>query len=110
MNALTTPEVIRLLEGGNESALAKWNMRTALEAASHIPGAIIEYLSPFSREWREVRNVQYSNAFHYRITITSEIVTRELGFLHGYNLSAEQRLEDIEYVRHSRPAIVISTE
>jgi hypothetical protein len=96
MNALTTPEVLRLLEGGNESALAKWNREAALAVAV----AVIDKTEG-EIEWG---GYPQETRYPIRAEISSEVVTRALGKTFHPEMSfTYQQWQD-------RPAIVISTQ
>jgi len=88
-NPLTTPEVLRLLEGGNESPLAKRSKEAAMALALTVPHSYgnVEYV------------VGKGGLVPRKITIPSEVVTRELG-----------PIFDPAHNNDPRPAIVISTE
>lgn len=103
MTPLTTPEVLRLLEGGNESALAKRDIRLALIFMGRlVKEAKIEWR--FHIEWIPIgpQNLEQNilTLGDVRGTIPSEVVTKYLGPY--YNGTYNKRMP--------RPAIVISTE
>jgi len=94
---------LRLLEGGNESPLAKWNLNCAVYLARHVPGAIC-------------------NSHYNIVTIPPEVVTFHLGTTPGQCSKCKGRAFSDSYevclfcggkgaTRYgSRPAIVISTQ
>jgi len=109
MNPLTTPEVLRLLEGGNESPLAKWNRQAAMYLASFVDGSICTIGtktrdSISSRYFRDEINVGAKGT----VTIPPEVVTRELGQVAHLREGGDMDREG-DYQYFDRPAIVIST-
>jgi len=106
MTSLSTPEVLRLLEGGNDSPLAKLDKFAALLIMRTIEGSTFELYSEWEDGWewtpfdREDRD-QFNETFWalrppvaVRGTIPSEVVTRHLGQV---------------WMGQYQPAIVIST-
>jgi len=89
MNPLTTPEVLRLLEGGNESPLAKYDLVAALFLARAVPGSESTFMA--------------GCLIPSEVEIPSEVVTRELGPTWVETVGQFEKHGD-------RPAIVISTQ
>jgi len=89
--ALSTADVLRLLEGGNDSPLAKVSLAAAIELALAVPGSIKNYEGP---EWHgSMRDFK-------GVTIPPEVVTRELW----------PACDCMDCGFPDRPAIVISTQ
>jgi len=95
MTPLTTPEVLRLLEGGNESPLAKWDKQSAMFLATRL-----------------LEKMGHRPPFGDRVEIPPEVVTQWLGPIpEGGEFVAEDGVISLvgANIVH-RPAIVISTQ